>query len=125
MQKGKFNNSLLTLIESENLYENYTGRRYGYKFKAEYKYKKTQDDAIYHRINIVCREVMPKSPEVNVEITISCAPLGVFEKVKFLIEDGMTNGSNQFVEAIVKKAFRLKKVLEQSIENESRSKQRV
>ncbi len=123
MKRELFNIKQLTLIETENLYESYTGRRYGYKFKAEYQYKKTQSEAIYHRISIVCREIMPDSPQVNVEISISCAPLSIFEKAKFIIKDMMvSDGSQDFCEAIVRKAFEMKSVLKQSVENESKQK---
>ncbi len=123
MNRNQFNNQLLTLIETENLYEDYTGRRYGYKFKSEYQYKKTQSESIYHRISIVCREIMPDSPQVNVEINISCAPLGIFEKFKFITDDIMTSeGSEKFCESIVRQAFSKKSILKQSQENESKQK---
>ena len=123
MKNKTFNSKKVTLIESENLYQKYLGERYGYRFKAEYEYKKTQSEAIYHRINIVCREIMSNSPQLNVEISIDCLPLGISEKTNFITDDLMTTeGAHYFCEEIIRKAFQSLSILEQSKENERKTK---
>ena len=117
-----FNTKKLIPIETEGLHEKYTGRRYGYKFKAEYEFKKTQTEAIYHRIFVVCREIQPNSPEVNVEVSISCSPHGIEEKVEFIAEDRFAEGSRKFLGAIVANAFDKTNVLQTSYDYERANK---
>jgi hypothetical protein len=117
MKNRTFNKSKLSVIEFENLYENYTGALYGFKFKAEYEYKKTQTESIYHRISIVCRDIMPKSPQVNAEVVVECEPLGILEKSRFIITNRLSEiGIKDFCSAIVVEAFGKSDILKKSSE---------
>ena len=71
-----FNRDLVTVIEFENVYAPYTGELTGYRFKAEYQYKKTQSESIYHRIEVDC-ELCNKGKGLKVSIETNCAPLEV------------------------------------------------
>jgi len=123
MKNRTFSKNKLTVIEFENLYEAYTGVLYGYKIKAEYAYKKSQQSAIYHHISIVCREIMPKSPQVNAEVLVECEALGIKEKSNFIISNRLSElGTKDFCSAIVIDAFGKLKILEKSNEKEEESK---
>lgn len=122
MQNKTYNTNQLISIETECLHERFTGRRYGYKLKAEYEYKKTQTEAIYHRIFVVCREIQPKSPQVNVVVSMSCSPHKIEERVEFIVTDEFSKGSRKFLESIVEEAFKRCEILERSNEQEKKTK---
>ncbi len=123
MKNRTFSKNQLTVVEFENLYETYTGVLYGYKIKAEYVYKKTQSEAIYHRISIVCREIMSKSPQINAEVLVECDPLGIKEKSKFIISNRLSEvGIKDFCAAIVVEAYGKSEILRKSSEKEEESK---
>jgi predicted RNA-binding protein with PIN domain len=117
MKYPTFNSKNFTVIEVETLYEDYTGKKIGYKFKAEYLYSKSQEGSIYHRISITSLK-MKKGEAVTSEVTISCSPLNIDEKVVLVTADLMSQGNKQFCEFLSKAAFRNNEILEKSKDNE-------
>ena len=81
----KIINSRLKVVETANLYERYTGKRHGYRYKAEYVQNKQED--IIHKIVITCTEISEKAPETNVEVRVNCGPDGLFEVRHFITKD--------------------------------------
>lgn len=123
MKNRAFSKNQLTVVEFENLYETYTGVLYGYKIKAEYAYKKTQSESIYHQISVVCRNIMPNSPQVNVEVLVECASLGIKEKSKFIISNRLSEvGIKDFCTAIVVEAYGKSEILRKCSEKEAENK---
>lgn len=123
MKNKTFNKQLFTLVETENLYEPYTGRRIGYKFKAEYKFKKTQEEAIYFRVNITCREIIKNGDKMNCEVSIACAPYGIYENTMFVVNDLIKRGSEKMSRAITEEADYKLGIIKQA-ENYEKSKQK-
>lgn len=118
-----FSKNQLTIIEFETRYENYTGILYGYKIKAEYAYKKTQSESIYHQISVVCRNIMPNSPQINVEVLVECSQLGIVEKSRFITTNLLKDvGVKDFCAAIVAEAYGKSEILRKCSEKEAENK---
>jgi hypothetical protein len=117
MKYPTFNSKNFTVIEVETLYEDYTGKKIGYKFKAEYLYSKSQEGSIYHRISITSLK-MKKGDLLTSEVTMACAPLDINEKAVLVTADLMTKGNKLFCEALSQMAFNQCSILEKSKDNE-------
>ena len=89
-------NNKLKVIESENLYEPYEGRRTGYRYRLEYS--TTRDEDSLHKIVVTTKEIGKGSKETNVEIKITCKATGLFEVVKFLSKDLILQGKCGHIE---------------------------
>lgn len=100
-------------IESENIHQRYTGELIGRKHKAEYIKSKKRDEDVVHKILISCDlfETSDNDKEmVEVEVQITCHPLGIKETVNMITPDSITKGtatSEQFYLSTIVKAYEM------------------
>ena len=66
--------------------------------------KKTQEEAIYFRVNITCREIIKNGDKMNCEVSIACAPYGIYENTMFVVNDLIKRGSEKMSRAITEEA---------------------
>lgn len=86
----RLNKSRLHLVEIENLFEQYTGRRKGYRYKFEYVLN-IQEKSI-QKTSITCLEVSPKSTEINIEARVNIPSGGQVEVEKFISKNSVELG---------------------------------
>ena len=103
------NNSLLEsniyVYEVGGVYEEYTGRRFGYTWKANVEAFSSRDGTILVEFVIAAKEIQKNSPEMNIEVTYKSKPLGIKVSERFLHPDNFNEGGLLMGEDIVRRVL--------------------